>query len=85
MHTNYITVKQEIAENLKLIRSWKGLSQRQIAQVLNVERSTYAYYELGKTEPTTPLLLKLCDFYKIELTDLTTHNGMERIRNKMED
>lgn len=82
---NYIKSKQELAENLRLIRSWKGLSQEEIAKVLNVDRSTYAYYELGKTEPDLLALIKLCKFYEIEPTDLITLDGMEKIKNKMKN
>ena len=83
MAKSYIKSKQELAENLRLIRPWKGLSQELIAKVLKVDRSTYAYYELGKTEPDILALIKLCEFYEIEITDLIIKDDMERIKNKM--
>ena len=83
MAKKYIKNKKELAENLKLIRYWKGLSQAQIAKVLNLDRSTYSYYELGKTEPDIQAIIQLCELYEIEITDLITRDGMKKLENKM--
>jgi len=71
----YIQSQKELAENIKLIRFRKGISQQKIATWLNVERSTYAYYETGKTQPDWQTLIKICEFYNIDLTDLLTKDG----------
>ncbi|MBQ8027327.1 MAG: helix-turn-helix transcriptional regulator, partial [Clostridia bacterium] len=39
------------AENLKKFRKLAGLRQDDIAKVIGLDRSAYAYYETGKTEP----------------------------------
>ena len=85
MIKKYIKTKKELAENLKLIRRWNGLNQEQVAKVLNVERSTYAYYELGKTEPDIQAIIQLCKLYEIEVIDLITRDGMKKLKNKMKD
>ena len=33
-----------LGEKMKLIRNYNGYSQRQIAEILKIERSTYASY-----------------------------------------
>mgnify|MGYP001068593480 CR=1 FL=1 len=37
-----------LGEKMKLIRNYNGYSQRQIAEILKIERSTYASYETGR-------------------------------------
>ena len=59
-----------ISKNLKDLRIRNKLRQWQIAEYLEVERSTYAYYELGKIRPDIYALKKLADFYKIAIDDL---------------
>lgn len=50
---------KELGLKLKYYRESCELSQQQIANALNVDRSTYTYYETGKTTPSASTLLKL--------------------------
>ena len=36
-------------ERLRSLRLSMGLTQMQVAEALNIDRSTYTYYETGKT------------------------------------
>ena len=45
-------VRKEFAERLKLLRKSKGFTQREIAALLQVDRSAYACYEIGKSQQT---------------------------------
>lgn len=56
-----------LAHNLLLLRKHLGLSQKKVAAILQVDRSTYSYYELGRTEPPLQKLVLLSDFYGISL------------------
>lgn len=47
------------AENLKKFRKLAGLRQDDIAKVIGLDRSAYAYYETGKTEPSIINLVKI--------------------------
>ena len=65
-----------LSQNLRFLRKTLHFSQRQVALWLNVERSSYTYYELGRTMPPLPVLLKLSLFFEVSLdglvlTDLT--------------
>ena len=40
------------AENLKKYRKLSGFRQDDIAKIIGLDRSAYAYYESGKTEPS---------------------------------
>lgn len=58
------------AERLRHYREACALSQQQVANALNIERSTYTRYELGKTEPNLSSVVKLSAIYNISPTEL---------------
>jgi len=47
-----------IAERLAILRKAKGLTQRQLAEKIGIERSTYAYYECGRL-PSVDILARI--------------------------
>ncbi|RZI50274.1 helix-turn-helix transcriptional regulator [Aeribacillus composti] len=54
-------------DRLKKLRESKRLSQQQLADKLNINRSTYARYELGQTQPDFETLEKLADFFEVSI------------------
>ena len=60
-----------ISNKLKEFRKTNKLTQQQIADALNIERSTYAYYENGKNRPNINILSKLSRIYNVTLDALT--------------
>lgn len=56
---------KELGLKLKYYRESCELSQQQIANALNVDRSTYTYYETGKTTPSASTLLKLAKILNV--------------------
>ncbi len=58
-------------ERLREIREEHNLTQKQIAKILNVERSTYAGWETGKDTIPLRRLNKLSDYYKVSIDYLT--------------
>ena len=58
------------AEFLKRIRNTAGYTQQNLADLLGVDRSTYSYYETGKTEPNIRQLTKIAALYNLRLDDL---------------
>lgn len=59
-----------LSENLRELRLSVSLTQRQIAQFLKVDRSTYSYYELGKSEPGIETLKQLSTFYGVSIDEM---------------
>ena len=51
-------------ERLKQIRKEKKLTQKDVAKILNVERSTYTGWENGKDTIPLKKLIKLCNYYE---------------------
>lgn len=60
----------QFSQFLKEIRVAAGYTQKDIADILKVDRSTYAYYESGKTEPNIQKLRQLANLYAMPLDDL---------------
>ena len=49
------------------LRQKAGLSQKQVASVLNIAQSSYNNYEQGVCEPSIERLIKLADYYNVTL------------------
>ena len=58
------------AYTLKDLRKAHKLTQSEVADVIGIDRSTYAYYERGSTKPDFECILKLCKMYEIGLNDM---------------
>lgn len=63
-------VRKEFSARLKRLRMAKGCTQKRLAAMLRVDRSAYACYEIGKSQPDLSGLLVLANFYGISLDEL---------------
>lgn len=52
-------------DNIKKLRKDMGLTQKPLASYLNVERSTYSYYESGKSLPNIQTLIELSEIFGV--------------------
>ena len=59
-----------LAENLAMLRSLKGLSQEQAAEIAGVARQSYAKWEQGDTLPDVEKCARLAAFYGVTLDAL---------------
>lgn len=48
-------------ENLKLARERKKMSQKEVAEIIGVAKSTFSLYESGNREPNIPTIKKIAD------------------------
>ena len=76
----------KLAQNLRTLRESNGLTQKRVAQYLFIDRSTYSYYECGKTQPSLKVLTRLAEFYGISIDALVgylprKYNRLTHIRN----
>lgn len=55
---------------LRRVRDVVGLTQQNVADALGLDRSTYSYYETGKTEPNIRALKILARLYNMSIDDL---------------
>src|SRR5690606_16183760 len=70
-------------DRLKKLRESKKLSQQQLAEKLNINRSTYARYELSQTQPDYETLQKLADFYDVSTDYILT--GIDKKLSKKDE
>ena len=62
-----------LKENIKLLRKRRKRSQEEVAKSLNITRSAYNSYENGVAEPGIGLLLRLSEFFQINLDNNIHH------------
>ena len=59
--------KVDFAERVRNLRSEMGLTQWQLADVLETTQRKVSYWELGKTEPVLLTLWKTADFFDVSI------------------
>lgn len=58
----------KFGEHLRFLRTSRtDMSQTDIAKQLNIDRSTYTNYELGKTEPPMETLKKIAGIFGVSM------------------
>lgn len=57
-------------DRLKEIRENKNLTQKDVADILNIDRSTYAGYETGKVLIKTDFLYTICKEYNKSMDEI---------------
>lgn len=56
-----------ICDRLKFARKENKLTQQQVAELLGVDRSTYAYYELGVSNPSIESLIEMSVIFNVDI------------------
>lgn len=59
-----------LAQRLKTLRHASGLTQQELADLLHIERCTYAFYETGKSHPDLGLILRIARVYNTTVDHL---------------
>lgn len=63
--------QKQVKDNLRKFRKEKvGYTQQQVADYLKISRSTYTYYETGKTEPDLASIQKLAKLFGVTVGEL---------------
>lgn len=60
----------DLGIRMRLLRKKKQLSQKEVAEALEISYSAYNMYEKGKREPNISILQKIADYFKVTLDDL---------------
>ena len=55
----------DLNKNLKFARQRKGLTQKQVAEAIHVDKTTYAHYESGRRTPNAKTWVALCQVLEI--------------------
>ena len=73
----------DFATKLKCYRHMLNLTQTNIADAMGVDRSTYAYYETGKTLPTSEGIRFLSALFGVSPSTLLNEKPVEPPKPKM--
>ena len=65
-----MTISQIVGKNLKVARTAKGLTQKELAEELNKYQSDYSEYETGKVQLDYEKIVFLCKRLDITPNDL---------------
>lgn len=72
---------QEMLKNLKKLREEKGISQKQLADVVSVSQQSINKYENHNIEPDIDTLIKMADYFETSVDYIIGHS---KIRRKIE-
>ena len=64
-------------ERLRSLRLSMGLTQMQVAEALNIDRSTYTYYETGKTVPDVKTIIKLSKIFNVSYQQILDDESVD--------
>ncbi len=76
----HLSTQKIIGENLKALRTAKGLSQAAMAQTVGLTRSLYTQYELGKRTPDAEALYYIALCFGIEMSAFFESNSEKFMR-----
>ncbi len=63
-----------IGENIKQLRRSKGMTQEQLAEILNISNAAVSKWERGDSFPDITMLFPIADYFGISLDELMGHN-----------
>jgi transcriptional regulator with XRE-family HTH domain len=67
-------------ERLRNLREDKDMTQSQLGEYLHISQRAYAHYEAGTRDIPVEILIKLADFYNVNLDYLVNRtNKKERL------
>ena len=68
-----------LPEQLRSLRGYNAVRQKDVAAALHIDRSTYAYYETGATQPSLSILVKLALLYDVTTDFLLSHQWKKKL------
>ncbi len=60
-------MKNKFAENIKMLRIDKGISQEELGKIIGVSQQCVSKWEAGKADPTLTSLWKLADLFGVSI------------------
>lgn len=63
-----------IGENIKRLRRSKGMTQEELAGVLNISNAAVSKWERGDSLPDISMLFPLADYFGVSVDTLMGHN-----------
>lgn len=70
-----------ISDNIKRLREFKNLSQKEVALSVGIPQGQYSRIENGKVEPTISTLEKFAKMFEVSISELFKSNQIEEQLN----
>ncbi len=79
-----------LGNNIKYLREKNNLSQKELANILNIANSTLSQYESGDRVPSDDIKIKIADYFNVSLDYLlgrtsNPHKTLTPIEEEFED
>lgn len=71
--------KKKLGKRIKELRKRKGLTQEQVAVLIEMEQNTISVIESGRNFPTLVTLEKIADILDVELSDFFNYEYFDDI------
>ena len=78
VHNYYNSDLVETGEKIRALRESKGISQEQLAALLDTTKNSISKYENGQMEMKISMLYKLSDIFGVTQNDLTPKHILEK-------
>lgn len=73
---------EERSNKLRSVRRMRDLSQKELADAVNVSRQTIISIEKGEYNPTLDLCIRICKFFELTLNDLFWQEEKKNEKNQ---
>ena len=73
LNLSIMITKEKILENISKIRVNKKITQKSIAEFLEIEQGSYSLLERGERELSIDRLLQIAIFFKMDVVDIITY------------
>ena len=73
LNLSIMITKEKILENISKIRVNKKITQKSIAEFLEIEQGSYSLLERGERDLTIDRLLQIAIFFKMDVVDIRTY------------
>ena len=77
--------QKKMGEFLKKLRNEKNITQEQLAEMLNVSNRSISRWENGRNLPDIDILLLLCEYYDVEMSELLKGERKEEMKQEEKD
>ena len=68
-------MEMNVADNIKILRTIKKLSQKEVSMAIDMDQPQYSRIESGKVEPTLTTLEKIARVFEVSVAELLKENN----------
>ena len=79
------SVDASLGRNLAYFRKLAGLTQQQVAEKLNLNRTTYTKYETGASEPSIEILKQIAVILKVDVASILADDNTATVNDAQSD